>query len=106
MKVEDVKNILENESSVKISFGLSLVNLTEKERFVIVLRYMAGLTQPETVERLPYVYSEMLKIPIEQSIQKYTFALNSIQNWEKKALEKCAKTWSKKEYAELFSVTQ
>ena len=54
--------------------ALSMVNLKEKEWMVLVLRHMRGLTQEETAEK------------IDRS-------KNSVQNWERSGLQKCAKAW-------------
>lgn len=59
----------------------------------MLLRYLHGLTQDETVERFPYCYAQMLSIPIEQAIDRYQPCLDSIKSWEREALNKCASVW-------------
>ena len=73
--------------------AFSYVSLTEKELLVMQLRYIHGLTQEETISRLPYCYAQLLNIPLEEAIEKYTPCLNSAQNWERQALNKCADIW-------------
>ncbi len=43
--------------------AFSYVSLTEKELLVMQLRYIHGLTQEETISRLPYCYAQLLNIP-------------------------------------------
>lgn len=62
-----------------VDLALSAVNLTAKERKVLDLRYLQGYTQEETAEILDA-------------------SVNSVQNWEKAALVKCADVWNGKKW--------
>lgn len=73
--------------------ALSYVCLSEKEQLVMQLRYLHGLTQDETAERFPYCYAQMLSIPLQDAIDRYQPCLDSIKNWERDALDKCADVW-------------
>lgn len=93
MTPDEAKSLLRGEDRIKATILLECVGLTEKERMVLKLRHFDGLTQHETVERIPYRYAEILRIPLVESIGKHTYSLNSVQNWEKSGLKKCAKCW-------------
>ena len=85
--------------------ALSYVCLSEKEQLVMQLRYLHGLTQDETVERFPYCYAQMLSIPLQDAIDRYQPCLNSIKNWERDALDKCADVWPDTGYIERLQKT-
>lgn len=57
------------------------------------LRYLHGLTQDETVSRFPYYYAQLLSISLQEAVDRYEPCLNSIKNWERDALDKCADVW-------------
>lgn len=93
MTPEQAKDILRGDDRIKAKILLGCVGLTERERIVLQLRHFDCLTQKETIERIPYVYSNFLSVPLEESIEKHTYSLNTIQNWEYSGLKKCAKCW-------------
>ena len=93
MTPEQAKNVLRGDDRIKARILLGCVGLTEREKIVLNLRHFEGLTQAETIERIPYIYSELLHISLNESIEKHTYSLNSIQNWEYSGLKKCAKCW-------------
>ena len=95
MTPDEAKTLLRGEDRIKATILLECVGLTEKERMVLKLRHFEGLTQQETIERIPYLYANILKIPLETSLERHTYSLNSIQNWEHSGLKKCAKCWGK-----------
>lgn len=77
MTTDDVKSILKNHHDrLAVCTALACVNLSDKELNTLILRYMHGLTQEQTAEKLDT-------------------AVNSIYNWQQSALKKTAKMWTK-----------
>ncbi len=74
MTINEAKKILHYPYLPVVYVALSYVNLRDKEINVLILRHLRGHTQEETAEEM------------EMSV-------NSIQNIEKSALGKCAKSW-------------
>lgn len=54
--------------------ALSYVNLTDRELDTLILRHMRGHTQ-------------------EQVAELFDRSVNTVQTWEKSALDKCCKAW-------------
>ncbi len=75
MTHDEVVSIIEYPSKQLAEYALSLVNLKDHEMNLLVLRYMRGLTQEETAEKL-------------------NRSKNTIQVWEKAAINKCSKAWN------------
>lgn len=79
MTAEDVKTVLHCAYKPLVLAALSYVNLTDKEFDTLVLRHMRGHTQEEVAEEM------------DRSV-------NTIQNWERAALDKCLKAWKRMAY--------
>lgn len=95
MTTDDVRRVLKTSfMPYKIAL-LSYVSLGELEFDVIYLRYFLLLTQEKAVERLPYIYSERLKIPLETAMSEYSISLTGLQKIEYRAIDKCRKAWCK-----------
>ena len=106
MNREDVRAMLKrcNSRPAKV-LAFSYISFSEKEQLVMQLRYLHGLTQDETAERFPYCYAQMLSIPLQDAIDRYQPCLNSIKNWERDALDKCADVWPDTGYIERLQKT-
>lgn len=79
MNCNDVKQILRCPYKPLVLFSLMYyVNLKDVEANTLIYRYMRGLTQEETAEI-------------------FDRSVNTIQNWEKSAIEKYAVAWSDNE---------
>lgn len=74
MTRDDVVAVLAYPSRKMALYALSLVNLKDSESNTLILRHMRGMTQEETAEAL--------------GVSK-----NTVQNWERKSLRKCAAAW-------------
>lgn len=99
MTRDEARTMLKNCNSRPAKLlAFSYVSLTERELLVMQLRYIHGLTQEEVIERLPHCYARLLNIPLKEAIEKYTPCLNSVQNWERQALDKCADIWKNAGY--------
>lgn len=80
MTASEAKEILRNPHKPLVMFALTyFVNLSDHELNTLIYRHLRGHTQEETAEYL-------------------NRSTNTIQNWERKALEKCAKAWSDNEF--------
>ena len=97
---DDVKFVLSHPKKIISQYALSLVALRERERIVVQLRYIDGLTREETVERIPRLYAELLGIDLEKSISKYEFSCQAIKKWETNAIERCRTAWSENNFIE------
>lgn len=97
---DDVKTILSHPKKMIRQYALSLVSLRERERIVIQLRYIDGLTREETIERIPRLYAELLGINLEKAIAKYEFSCQAVKKWEADALERCRIAWSGNHFIE------
>lgn len=76
MTIKEAKKMLHHPYLPAVYMALSYVNLTDKEVDLLILRHLRGHTQEEAAEELD-------------------ISVNSVQNIEKIALGKCAKSWDR-----------
>lgn len=94
MTVEDARKFLKgSRKDVKLD-ALEVVSLSEKELFVIQLRYITGLTQEKAADRLPLLYAKILSLSEEDAKREYSISPNGLQKVEYRALKKCADAWT------------
>lgn len=80
MTKEEAKEIIMLPPKQYVLFALVyFVNLKDCEFNVLICRFMRGLTQSKTAEEL-------------------NCAVNTVQNWESSALEKCASAWEDNDF--------
>ena len=75
MDKRTAQNVLKLPYMELVDLALSYVNLTDKERLCLSLRFSRGLTQ-------------------EQSSEQMKLSVNGLQNIEKAALQKCCVVWN------------
>lgn len=76
LTTEKVKCVLKSPHKPLVLFALTFyANLKDNELNTLICRHLRGLTQEEVAELLDR-------------------STNTIQNWEKSGLEKCAKAWA------------
>lgn len=89
MTTEDVKQILSNHSDrILVLTALSSVNLSDEEYDVLIFRYMRGLTQEKTAEKMDEIMS-----------------VNKVFTLQQRALNKTAKMWGKLILADILLKT-
>lgn len=74
MTTETAKEVLRCPFKFLVLLALEYVNLTDRERVTLILRHMRGHTQ-------------------EQVAELFDRSVNTVQTWEKSALDKCCKAW-------------
>ena len=82
MTVDDARKFLKgSRKGVKLD-ALEVVSLSEKELFVIQLRYITGLTQEKAADRLPLLYAKILSLSGEDAKREYSISPNGLQKEE------------------------
>lgn len=75
MTTEQVKEVLQNPHKPLVLFALTYyVNLKDNELITLICRHLRGMKQEDVAEL-------------------FDRSTNTIQNWEKSGLDKCAKAW-------------